>query len=324
MARSTRWALSVAVAASLTVPAWAWGQTAVRRTDPPSGGSGSSSSGSSGGSSSSGSSDPGRSSGGSGVESRPPSLPPIPSLDPPRQRSAPASGKASAGSAVPKGGTTTTSGASSTTRSRGAAPATTGRDTTPSRTGGSSIVGRDRGDRLVTGTAVDRPLIGGSPNLPINIIFFDPWNRWYSGRYGYSGVGYNRYGCGSWCYGSRWGYDPFWYDPFYGYGYNPHNRYYPYDPYDEYGYSTSRREDAPRREVGSLRIKAKPANAQIFVDGVLVGIVDDFDGLTNHLELDAGPHQLEIRADGYETLVTDVTVRTGKTLTERMSLRKKK
>ena len=75
--------------------------------------------------------------------------------------------------------------------------------------------------------------------------------------------------------------------------------------------------------MGSLRIKAKPATAKIYIDGTLVGTVDDFDGLTNHLEIEAGPHEMEVRADGYATLIKDINVKAGQTTTERLSLKKK-
>ena len=103
-----------------------------------------------------------------------------------------------------------------------------------------------------------------------------------------------------------------------GYGYN--------DPNDP-GYSSSSSgnnySEPEARRMGSLRIKAKPATAKIYIDGTLVGIVDDFDGLTNHLEIEAGAHEMEIRADGYATLIKDINVKSGQTTTERLSLKKK-
>ena len=99
-----------------------------------------------------------------------------------------------------------------------------------------------------------------------------------------------------------------WYDnPYYGYGYGNPYGYGAYNNPPDYSSSTAYADpnSAPApapRQVGSLRIKAKPANAQVYIDGVLVGNVDDFDGLTNHLELDAGPHQMQIKAEGYRPL----------------------
>ena len=44
----------------------------------------------------------------------------------------------------------------------------------------------------------------------------------------------------------------------------------------------------------------------MFVDGYYVGLVDDFDGIFQKLNIEAGPHRIEIRAPGYETLSFEV------------------
>ena len=77
-----------------------------------------------------------------------------------------------------------------------------------------------------------------------------------------------------------------------------------------------------KREVGSIRLRANPDSAKVYVDGALVGTVDDFNGLRNHLELDGGTHKIELRADGYESYTGEITVEVGKTITERISLKK--
>ena len=76
--------------------------------------------------------------------------------------------------------------------------------------------------------------------------------------------------------------------------------------------------------TGSIRFKVNPSIAKIYVDGTLMGVVDDFDGLGDHLTLDAGSHALELRADGYETYTGTIRVEIGKTLTERINLKKSK
>jgi hypothetical protein len=55
----------------------------------------------------------------------------------------------------------------------------------------------------------------------------------------------------------------------------------------------------------------------VFVDGYYMGIVDDFDGPTEHLNLTAGPHQIEIRAAGSEPIAFNVNVQPGRTITYR-------
>ena len=55
---------------------------------------------------------------------------------------------------------------------------------------------------------------------------------------------------------------------------------------------------------------------------VVVLDFDEFDGFSDHLELDTGRHEIEFRADGYETYRGRIDVETGKTLTKRVSLKK--
>lgn len=125
--------------------------------------------------------------------------------------------------------------------------------------------------------------------------------RWVWNRYG---SWYDPWGCGG-----GYGY----YDPFYsGYGYG----------YSGGGYSSSTTYSTPR-STGSVRLKIKPKGAKVYVDGTLMGVADDFDGLTGHLMLDAGTHQIELRADGYETFTGTINIELGKTTTERISLKKK-
>ena len=53
------------------------------------------------------------------------------------------------------------------------------------------------------------------------------------------------------------------------------------------------------RAYGGLRITGASRIAQVFADGYYVGIVNDFDGVFQHLNLEAGPHQIEIREPGF-------------------------
>jgi hypothetical protein len=68
---------------------------------------------------------------------------------------------------------------------------------------------------------------------------------------------------------------------------------------------------------GALRLKVKPVEATVYVDGYYVGVVDDFDGIFQRLRLDAGPHHIEIRAPRYETLTFDVRIEPDQTTTYR-------
>ena len=51
------------------------------------------------------------------------------------------------------------------------------------------------------------------------------------------------------------------------------------------------------------------------MDGYFVGDVDSFDGMFQRLTIDAGPHKIEIRAPGYETVQFDVLITPGDTVT---------
>ncbi len=142
--------------------------------------------------------------------------------------------------------------------------------------------------------------------------YYDPW--YYGGS---TWGGWNRYGYGSW-------HSPYLYDP-YGYSGGP----WPYY-WGPSGYARLSREDIgaerdtePTEPMGSLRLRVSPRNAKVYVDGALAGIVDEFDGLTSHLRIPAGRHQLEFRLDGYETTAMEVTVEDGKTRTERASLKRR-
>ena len=56
-------------------------------------------------------------------------------------------------------------------------------------------------------------------------------------------------------------------------------------------------------------------NFPALVDGTYYGKVDNYDGAFQHLELRSGTHEVEIRANGYETIQWQIRVLPGKTLT---------
>ena len=72
---------------------------------------------------------------------------------------------------------------------------------------------------------------------------------------------------------------------------------------------------APRRQLGSLRLKIQPREGQVYVDGVFVGTVDDFDGLFPKFRVDAGGHRIKITAPGHETISLDVWITPNKMVT---------
>ena len=68
-------------------------------------------------------------------------------------------------------------------------------------------------------------------------------------------------------------------------------------------------------DQGSLKLKVKPRNTKVYVDGFYVGTVDEFDGAHQKLMLNGGRHRVELRAEGFETAVLDVLITPEKTLT---------
>lgn len=79
--------------------------------------------------------------------------------------------------------------------------------------------------------------------------------------------------------------------------------------------------DAPV-DVGYLRLNVQPYTAQVFIDGFYVSSVDAFTGGGPARALPAGPHRVEIRADGYETATFDVRIDPNETITYRRELGK--
>jgi hypothetical protein len=115
--------------------------------------------------------------------------------------------------------------------------------------------------------------------------FYDPWS-WYGYGYGWPAYGaYYGAWSGGWAgyYGGGWG--------VYG---------------GPYGWS-----------IGGIRMKVEPKDAEVYVDGYYAGIVDDFDGIWQQLRLDDGGYRVEVRKPGFETLVFDVRIQPGRTITYR-------
>jgi hypothetical protein len=139
--------------------------------------------------------------------------------------------------------------------------------------------------------------------------------RSYRPYYGYRGV----YGYGGSYRSSRilgWvPWRPYHYRPRFSIGV-----YYGAGGYYNYGYTPSYYYDPiPGREYGGVRITNAPREAQVFADGYYVGIVDDFDGVFQHVNLEAGQHRIEVRVPGYDdsTVSFDVYVQPGRTITLR-------
>jgi hypothetical protein len=130
-----------------------------------------------------------------------------------------------------------------------------------------------------------------------------PGINWRQEPYWSSSYWYPCYGWwGGYCY-----YDPFWWDYYYGYA----PVYYGGTYYAEQG----------DYDTGSLKLKVKPRQAQVYVDGYFSGLVDDYDGTFQRLRLRAGAHRVEVRLEGFQPAVFDVLIVAGETVTYRAELK---
>jgi hypothetical protein len=116
------------------------------------------------------------------------------------------------------------------------------------------------------------------------------YRGYYYGYPGFYAGFYNPYFWGSYGFGFGYGY---------GYGQYPYPPYY-YGPYDDY--------------TGSARLQVTPRNTQVYIDGYFVGIVDNFDGNLQRLNVEVGEHELQLYLEGYRTFTQKVLFPRGGTL----------
>ncbi len=74
-------------------------------------------------------------------------------------------------------------------------------------------------------------------------------------------------------------------------------------------------------DTGAVRLKMRPRDAEVWVDGYYAGRVDDFDGVFQSLRLAPGGHQVEVRMPGYQTQTFDIHIQPNRTLTITEDLR---
>ena len=183
---------------------------------------------------------------------------------------------------------------------------------------------RPRDGATVSGTAVPRGSVPMQPGAGGGISYVNNGNV-----YGYYGVGYGTgyYAC------DPYGFNSAWTSPMYSGAYGncgrPYGYYSGYDPwyastmmgaysadpwYGGSGGSSSSETWTPDSATdATLRLKIKPSQAEVFVDGFFVGVVNDFDGMFQKLHIESGAHRIEVRAPGYETLDIDIRLTAGKT-----------
>jgi hypothetical protein len=95
-------------------------------------------------------------------------------------------------------------------------------------------------------------------------------------------------------------YDPFFYSPFYG----------PWGPYGS-PYASN---------MSEVRIQATPKDAEVFVDGYYAGIVDNFDGVFQRLNVSPGGHEFVLYREGFQPIHQMVYVQPGSSFTLRHTM----
>jgi hypothetical protein len=105
--------------------------------------------------------------------------------------------------------------------------------------------------------------------------------------------------------------------PIYGWGIQPPVVAVPSAP-AQYAYAPPAKEERP---AGILRLELDPPGAaiQVYVNGYFVGTPDE---INRDLTLEAGPHRIEVRAAGYETIAFDVRIVADRTITYRGALQR--
>jgi hypothetical protein len=185
--------------------------------------------------------------------------------------------------------------------------------------GGDNRGGGNRGDNGRWGRSGPRVRVAvpSRPIISVNIgnrgpRYYAPsyYDRWARSSYRWSPVRYAPWGliAGSIGFGAYSAYGAY---GAYGYGaygapYYGHGPQYPY---------------ASGYDMGGVRLRIRPRDAQVFVDGYYAGLVDDFDGAFQQLRLEPGGHKIEIRMPGFEDLEMDVHVQPGRTITLHEDLR---
>jgi hypothetical protein len=144
------------------------------------------------------------------------------------------------------------------------------------------------------------------PQVAVPRASYPARRPYYSRPYYYGGYYRPYYYAPYWGWGAGWGWGYGFYGAF-GWGW-PHYRYpYPYYPY----YFDDRSE---------IRFQVTPREAQVYVDGYFVGLVDDFDGWAQRLHLEPGEHDVEIYLEGYRTRRERMLVRPRQGYTVRFAL----
>ena len=138
----------------------------------------------------------------------------------------------------------------------------------------------------------------------------------HGGYYGHDHYGHGHYGYGYPYYGYA-GYYPWYYygyGPGYGWGWwgDWYGWWWPWGP-ATVGYAGSYGDSYHNQGsgYGALDVDVSPGNAQIYVDGSMVGTADDYDGFPSYLWLPQGTYDVVIFLDGYQTIARQISIYDG-------------
>ena len=156
-----------------------------------------------------------------------------------------------------------------------------------------------------------RMLSFGLALIPAAVLTLRPVEANAQPRGGYHGHGGSHvsvgvgvgFGYGHPVYAAPYFYNPYWwgfYGGFYGgfWGYPYFAAPYPYYGYPGYGYPGYGFYDAS----ADLRLQVTQRAAEVYVDGYLVGTVDDFDGVFQRVHMPLGEHEVTIYSPGFRSI----------------------
>jgi hypothetical protein len=224
-----------------------------------------------------------------------------------------------------KSGSSVSSGAKAAPRGGGGGGQSAGPRSSPQGSGQSAGARQPQGPRPSPGAGPGaRPRPAGTPATGRAV----PRPPYHNGSGGY----YPGYGHGG--HYPYYGYRPYY--PYYGYGgyygyypgfywgvgayfgpyyYSPwlySSWYYPYDYY-YYDYGPG---------GASLKVEVQPKTAEVYVDGYLAGIVDQFDGMFQSLSVEPGEHEITVYQEGFRSIRQRLYLSAGSTIRIKGALEK--
>jgi hypothetical protein len=212
-------------------------------------------------------------------------------------------------------------GGGARTQSSGRAPSAHVQSSGRAPSSGGAVIGRS--SPVVVGRTAPRG--GGSvyaPRYSVGPSFYRPYYTFRPrlslgfGLYVGYPVLYPYYGA--------YGY-PGYYDPYYNpyayaapYGYTAYGAPAPYGTSGDYAAPAAPAPNSmnvqPGAATGGLSFEMSPADAEVFVDGQDYGPVSNFTPRSQPLGLAPGRHRVELRAQGYETMMFDADVVAGQVI----------